>query len=206
MNWILLAALSALFEGINTILLKKSLAKIDEYLISFGISFFSFFPIAYLAYNNGIPEIGDNFLSNLLIVCLLDFIGIICTFRALKFSDVSLAMPLATFTPFFLLFTSPIMVGETISFMGYIGVGLIIFGSYFLNIQQSKKGFFAPFKALLSNRSSQLMLFTAALFSVTCNMHKIGILESSPLFYGATHQLVLGLYLLPFIFLRIKKI
>lgn len=188
MGWILLSVAAAMFEGVHNILSKQGLKKIDEKIVLWGITFGSFIFLCIPLALEGIPPIGDKFLTTLIIVCVMDTVGALMYLKAIKETDLSLALPLMTFTPLFLLFTSPFMVGEVPSFMGCMGVILIVVGSYCLNIHTFHKGPWEPFKALVSSRGPRIMLACAFLFSFTCNFHKIALLESSPIFYSATHQ------------------
>ncbi len=82
-----------------------------------------------------------------------------------------------------MLVTSPLIVGEYPNFFDYIGILLIVAGSYLLNIKEKSKGYLAPFKALLDEPGPKLMLIVAFLWSITSNFDKIGVKNSYPIFW-----------------------
>ncbi len=125
--------------------------------------------------------------------------------KALKSSDLSITVPMLTFTPLFLLITSPVMVGEFPGIFGLIGIFLIVTGSYLLNINHNKKSlsqgyrnrYLAPFKALLKEKGPRLMLVVAFIWSITSNIDKIGLQNSSPLFWVIAVDIYVALLMLP---------
>lgn len=124
--------------------------------------------------------------------------------KALKQSDISKSVPLLTFTPLFLLITSPLIVHEFPNFWGFIGIILIVFGSYVLNFNKRKGNYFAPFKLLLSETGPRYMLAVAFLWSISANIDKIGILNSSPLFWTISVTFLLTIFFLPIVLWRKK--
>ncbi len=111
---------------------------------------------------------------------------------------------MVTFTPLFLLLTSPLLLGESPSPLGMAGVLLIVLGSYLLNIHHRSRGYLAPFRALLSEPGPRLMLLVALLWSITANVDKIGLQHSSPMFYGFAINAFLALALLPLALRRLR--
>ena len=114
---------------------------------------------------------------------------------ALKESDVSLSVPIISFTPLFLLFLSPLILNEIPTAYGILGVILVVFGAYTLQISKRSDGALAPFKALFSQRGPQYMLAVALIYGVTSNYDKVGILNSSPIFWVGTIALLRSVFL-----------
>jgi len=104
--------------------------------------------------------------------------------RALKLADLSLAVPLVTFTPLFLLVTSPLIVGENPTVMDAVGIVCIVIGSYILNLKHRQQGLLAPFQALLTEKGPQLMLLVAFIWSLSSTIDKVGVKNSSPTFWA----------------------
>ncbi|GAB6036489.1 hypothetical protein JCM15519_10480 [Fundidesulfovibrio butyratiphilus] len=105
--------------------------------------------------------------------------------RALELGDLSLTAPMLTFTPLFLLVTSPIMVGETPQPWGVAGIVSVVGGAYIMNLGRWRSGPLEPFRALLRDRGVRLMLLVAFLWSISGNFDKIGLRNSSPNFWIA---------------------
>lgn len=99
-----------------------------------------------------VPEIDWIFLIVLVIRGVLNAFVSVIYIKAIKISPLSLTLPMLTFTPIFLLLTSPLIVGEFPSIIGVLGIILIVLGAYTLNIKDVKKGFFSPFKSLVKEK------------------------------------------------------
>jgi uncharacterized membrane protein len=124
----------------------------------------------------------------------------ICTIlymKAIKQTALSLTVPLVAFTPLFLLLTSPFMVGEFPDLSSIGGIFLIVIGSYVLNFNARLRGYLAPFRALFKESGPRLMLLVAFLWSITANCDKIGIRNSSPLFWSISATTFMSLVLAP---------
>jgi uncharacterized membrane protein len=92
------------------------------------------------------------------------------------------------------------MLGEYPSRVGIFGVLLIVAGAYILNIKQYKVGYLEPFKSIIREKGSRLMLIVAVIYSIGSNIDKIGITNSSPLFWIIATNFASAIVLLPFIF------
>ena len=88
-----------------------------------------------------------------------------------------------SFTPLFLLVISPIIVGEFPTSKGFIGIILIVVGSYLLNVNLKEKGILFPLKSLMKNKATRYMLIVAFIWSISANFDKKGIEASSILQY-----------------------
>ncbi len=114
----------------------------------------------------GIPALNTQFAIALLIGGSINAVTTILYIKAIKVSDLSLTVPLVALTPLFMLLTSPLIVGEYPNFFDYIGILLIVTGSYLLNIKEKSQGYLAPFKALLKEPGPKMMLIVAFLWSI----------------------------------------
>jgi len=107
-------------------------------------------------------------LRNVLLISLivpLEILSLILYIKAISFWKLSLTIPLLSITPLPLFLFSKLFLKDKISSGGVIGVLLIVFGSYILNISQYKEGILAPFIALFKEKGSRLMLIVALIFS-----------------------------------------
>ena len=197
MLWILFSFFTALFESLKDVFSKKSLKNIDEYVVSWSLRFFALPFLVPLLFFIEIPSLGNKFWLALLIGGSLNVITTILYMKAIKHSDLSITVPMVTFTPLFLLLTSPLIVGEFPSFFGLIGVLLIVAGSYTLNIKQRHEGYLAPFKALLKEKGPKLMLLVAFIWSITSNIDKIGVQNSSAIFWVIATDIFIALIMFP---------
>ena len=197
MLWFIFSFFTAFFESLKDVFSKKSLKNIDEYVVSWSLRFFALPFLVPLLFFIEIPSLGNKFWLALLIGGSLNVITTILYMKAIKHSDLSITVPMVTFTPLFLLLTSPLIVGEFPSFFGLIGVLLIVAGSYTLNIKQRHEGYLAPFKALLKEKGPKLMLLVAFIWSITSNIDKIGVQNSSAIFWVIATDIFIALIMFP---------
>lgn len=190
--WLIYASLAALFASLRDLTSKRGLQDVDEYLITWAARFFALPLFIPLLFFSEIPELGSDFAIAFLAAIALQIISNILYFRALKLSDLSLAIPMISFTPLFLLVTSPLIVGEIPTLWDILGIIFIVSGSYLLNLNRQQHGYLEPFKALFREKGAQLMLVVAFLWSLLANLNKVGVQNSSPLFWAEMDFLALA--------------
>ncbi|MEG4232649.1 EamA family transporter [Microcoleus sp. Pol11C3] len=197
MMWLIFALLSAFFEAVKDVVSKHNLKANDEYVVTWSLTFFTAAFLTPLLFIIEIPPLNQQFWIALLIGGSMNAVIALLYIKAIKLSDLSLTVPLVALTPLFMLLTSPLIVGEYPNFFDGIGVFLIVMGSYLLNIKEKSQGYLAPFKALLHQPGSKLMLLVAFLWSITTNFDKIGVQNSSPIFWVFALLTTMSVLLLP---------
>jgi uncharacterized membrane protein len=205
MVWFICSILTAFFESIKDIFSKRNLKDIDEYIVSWSLTLFALpFLVPFLFFIR-LPHLGNQFWTALFFGGSLNVIATILYMKAIKYSDLSLTVPMIAFTPLFLLTTSPLIVGEFPKFFGLIGIVLIVAGSYILNIKEKHKGYLAPFRALLKERGAKLMLVVAFIWSITSNFDKVGVENSSPVFWIIAIDTFIALVMAPIVFYKSQR-
>ena len=197
MTWLILGIFTAFFEAVKDVFGKQNLKKSDEYVVAWSLAFFSVIFLTPWVIYTGIPELNTQFWISLLIGGSINAVTTLLYIKAIKVSDLSLTVPLVALTPLFMLLTSPLIVGEYPKFFDYIGILLIVAGSYLLNIKEKSQGYLAPFKALLNEPGPKFMLIVAFLWSITSNFDKIGVKNSSPIFWLFSLFGTMSILLLP---------
>jgi len=205
MVWFIYAFLTAFFESMKDVFSKKSLKDMDEYVVAWSLTFFSLVFLLPMLFFIKIPTLTSQFWIALLIGGSLNLVATVVFMKAIKHSDLSLTIPMITFTPLFLLITSPIMLGEFPNLMGLIGVILIVMGAYIMKLKHMKRGLFAPFRALIKEKGPRLMLLVAFIWSITSNFDKIGVMNSSPMFWVAATGLFMAIVMLPVMLFKSKN-
>lgn len=192
MLWILLALLGAITNAGYFIIIKRSIASLDPNVLT-GIGFtcggLILFTISAI---RTFPVIGEDLYSAVAITAVLNIISLSLIFKSLSSSDLSLCIPMLSFTPVILTGTSFLLLHEVPSFFGFVGICIIVSGSYVLNISEGDMHFLDPVKTILRNRGSWYMLIVALLFAVSINYDKIALLNSDPFFGMALTVLSIG--------------
>ena len=195
MAWFGLSLLTALCESLKDVFSKKGLRDVDEYVMAWSLRFFALPFLLPILFFVKIPDLGNKFWPALLLGGGLNVITTILYMKAIKQSALSLTVPMVAFTPLFILVTSPLMVGELPNFWGVLSVLFIVAGSYVLNFSARSRGYFAPFRALFKEAGPRLMLLVAFLWSITANCDKIGVRNSTPLFWSIATTAFMSLVL-----------
>lgn len=208
--WLFFAALTAFFEACKNATGKQSLKSLDEYSVLFSFMSVGVVMLAPVLWaTGGIPPVKPGFWGALLMGGGLNILAFTLYIRALKLADLSLTVPLVTLTPLFLLATSPLIVQEWPTWADGVGVVLLVMGSYVLNLQPLTTPWaatmLAPLLAMTRNPGSRLMLCVAFLWSITSNFDKIGVVNSSPLFWAIALFAVIATGMVPFVFFRNKS-
>lgn len=205
MMWLVLAIASAICESLKDVVGKSSLkANVDSYLVSWALIAFTmpvFIPTFIYAY---IPlnSLNRTFWYSLLADTILSAISTVFYIKALAKADLSITVPLVSFSPFFLVFTSYWLLREIPKPLAFLGVLLVVAGAYILNQSQNNRGLLAPLKSLFTQQSSRLMLGVALCWGWTSAFDKLGVQNSSPLFFAASLYILTTVLLFPVLLWR----
>jgi len=188
---------TALAEALKDIFSKKNLFHIDEYVASFSMYLAISVLLLPIVAFSGLPEFSSRFVTALLVCSILQLAVILLYMKAIKRAELSTTVPLVSLSPLFMLITSPVLIGEFPEAAGLAGIVLIVTGTYILNRGDNTKNFWAPFKSIITNQSSRYMLMVAFIWSITANIDKVGVEETSPIFWAFSKGLLIMAYLFP---------
>jgi uncharacterized membrane protein len=193
MFWALLSGIGACTNATYFILNKKFLERLNpNQLAASGFLCTAVF-LLIISLINGIPAIGPDLVFAATVSTLLNIIGTMLTFRALVSSEISLSIPMLSFTPIFLVGTSALVLGEYPSVVGVVGILIIVAGSYILNTSAEHERITDPFRAMVSHPGVMGMLVVAFLYAISINFDKIVILNSDPYFGAGFTILLMGI-------------
>ena len=197
MAWIPLVLLVAFFDSLIDVLAKRTLRHVNAYVVAWSLRAFALCLLLPLLWQIGVPPLGNRFFLALLVGGGLNVATTVFYMKAIQASDLSVTMPMVTVTPLLLLITSPLLIGEFPTFLGFVGILFIVAGAYVINLREIRNGTLAPFRALLRENGPRWMLMVAVLWSIAANFDKIGVQNSSPLFWAAAINGALSLVLFP---------
>lgn len=201
MLWFVFALLTAIFASLRDLVSKRALQRIgDEYIITWSSRFLAlpfFLPLLFYQFFEQPPTWDSALAGTIAVVLVLQVISNIFYFRAIKLSDLSITVPMISFTPLFLLVTSPLIVGEYPGRWDIMGMLFIVGGSYILRIKNREQGYWAPIKALFRENGPRFMLAVAVFWSFLSTLNKLGVEQSSPIFWAALNSTVLATAMTP---------
>ncbi len=197
MNWFVLTLISSVALSLRELSVKRAGRDLSAAYMSWGLNFFMFlmFLIIMLMFHQG-HDFTLGFLKIVLAAGVMDTLATLFYLGAIKQGDLSKTIPMLCFIPVVQLFVTPVLVHENLSLPGMGGVLVVVVGSYILNIEK-QEGFFSPFRAIVHNKSTLMMLGTACLWGVSSSFHKIGIQQTSALFWGTCEIGLIALILFP---------
>ena len=194
MLWITLALATAFFNASAATLAKRGLSELRPWeMAMIPTAYAGLFCLLLLPFIR-IPEVDAAFwwawgLSLPLMVVALYF-----QYSAIQRSPLSLTMPYLSFTPAIVILTGFLLLDEVLNWWGMLGVLSIAAGGYVLNVEVgSGRGLADPIRAVFREPGSWRMLVTAAIFSLTGVFGRMGVLHSSPMFFGLTMLPGLGI-------------
>src|SRR5712692_1559134 len=95
-----------------------------------------------------LPHVDALFVVALLLSVVLNWAATLLSTMALKKADASLASPLLTFNPAFTLLVALFLLREVPGVRQSLGVMVVVFGAYLLEIKEARTGLLAPLRVL----------------------------------------------------------
>ncbi len=201
---IILVLLSAFLHSLKSLLIKSSVDK-QVFLWWYAtVGAVLYFPVFLFFYFKAQTPIND-----LLIyggtTSIIHFFYCIFFAKSYEHGDLSLVYPIMRASPALVLIFAVLFLGESVTLLGGLGVFLIVFGVYIINMKkltlsEIKKPIFSVFK----NRSTKyafLTMLTVAAYSV---FDKVGAEKIHPIVFGWTLTFMTLLLFTPYVFF-IKK-
>ncbi|MEK8022265.1 MAG: EamA family transporter [Candidatus Hydrogenedentota bacterium] len=196
-----LAALTAVFFGLNAYpartLGRRGRRAPEVAWMNFTISAPILFMVA-LAWGNWRFQPG--FFSGLAAGVAGNMIAYTLYFRAIRDTDLSIALPLVSLSPLFMLFTSRWMLGEEMTSTGTAGVVCVAIGAYLLGCARDRSDLAAPFRALWRDKGARSALAVSVVWSITSNIDKYCVRLSDPFTYSAIFALCSSVIYLPLLY------
>ena len=196
-SWIVLALISAFTFATSDALTKKALVRCNLYLIAWFRLIFSLPFLLIIMFIIPKPPLDSVFYASFAAALPIEILALVLYMKALKASPLSLTLPFLSLTPVFLIFVSYIVVGEKVSLQGFIGIVVLAAGGYVLHLHHMRKGLLDPFKTILKEKGSLLMICVAVIYSMTSSLGKMAIEHSSPLFFGVIYFFVMSILFAP---------
>lgn len=140
-----------------------------------------------------LPPLPLAFWSWVAVLLPLEILAMWLYMLAIRDSPLALTLPYLAFTP---VFTVPVgywLLGERVSPHGAAGIGLVVVGTYLLNLDlRSGVGWFSPFAAIARDRGSVLMLLVAVIYALTSVLGKAALAYVNPWQFAPLFYILLG--------------
>lgn len=143
-----------------------------------------------------LPPLPPPFWAWIAVLIPLETLAMLMYMQAIRDHALALTVPYLAFTPVLVVLTGWLVLGETVSGGGLVGILLVVAGSWLLNFEPAGQlglsRLLAPLKAIVVNRGSRLMLATASIYAVTSVGGKAAMQWMPPQQFGAFYFAVLG--------------
>ncbi len=195
-NWIYITLFCAFSLAISDAVTKRYFAEQkagDILLVRFGLTGFILTPLWLI---QPWPSPDTEFWLWVLALMPIDILAMWLYTLAIRDCPLSHTLPYLAFTPVFTILTGYIVLGETVTVKGFIGIIAIVAAAYLLNVNDARrswKGLLLPFRVLWTEKGPKYMLLVAALFSLTSVLGKGAMQYVPSLFFGAFYFSFLGM-------------
>jgi drug/metabolite transporter (DMT)-like permease len=126
----------------------------------------------------------------------LELVAMLLYMRAIRDHALSLTLPYMAFTPVFILLLGYLLLGETVDSRGIAGIVMVVLGSWLLNFESvgrlKLRALLAPFRAVVYNPGSRMMLLAAFIYAFTAAGSKVAMQAVGSDGFGALYFAVVG--------------
>ncbi len=202
---IILALFNGCLWALLDLLRKKSLEYLNEFTIAFILVFSQLILFSILLFFSSSIIMSVNYFYYYFPLILLNAISLIIFLKAIKMEDISLSIPILSFTPLFAAVYAYFVLDEKLHFLEFIGIISILIGVIFLYSQKMnlKCLLNSPIR-IINNYSARYMIITSLIWSLTPVLDKKGLQYTDIYFHGFLQSL--GTIFLLTIFFYNKKI
>jgi len=173
MNWFLLAFISAVFSAVSTISEKKALFSLKALDFSFLVSVVTLvFSIPFF-FNIQYNTLFTISIAVLFLKTLLNAGAYLSVMQAIKSMEVSEALPLIALSPGLVAILGAPMIGDTLHLHEWLGILLMVTGTYILELRKNNSGIFQPFKLMLGSHKYLYVFIALILFTVTSLLDRL---------------------------------
>lgn len=204
--WVVLGVLTALGTSLQDIITRKAAREINRYVVVWGWWVFSLPWLWIYAISQPKPVIEEGFYGVVCCAALCLTVAVINYVKAVETGDISLSIPILSFTPVLLLFTSPLITKEIPSLDGAFGILVILVGTYLLFLPAQAAHWSHPLRRIFLNKGSRHMMVVVLMFSLSGSFDKVGILKSSAVYYLLHLITLLSVCLTVLMFMKCRNV
>ncbi len=179
MEWYIIAFISALLSAFAAVSQKKMLFNMNALDFSLILSLFNVLFALVLIPSIQFNEISALSLAILYCKTIFGAVAFLFVMLAIKNLEISGALPLMILTPALVALSAFVILGESISLIEIVGMGLLLFGIYVLETS-CESNIFHSFKVFKASRYKHFLIGAILLFTVSSVIDK---------FLLKTHQL-----------------
>lgn len=199
---ICLVLISAFFHALKSFFLKRSKDKFSFLFLYYNISILVYLPLLiYFVLSEGVDWVALFFWGMVSGVC--HFFYMICFAKAMEKGDLSLVYPIIRSSPALVLVCAVFFLGEDVSIRGVLGISLIVFGVYSINLDGlSFQSLSQPLMKLYYEPSLQWGLLTMLTVTAYSIVDKQGAITNHPMIFACALPIFSSIYFSPYFLAR----
>lgn len=187
---LLLAILNGVFWSLLDLLRKKTLSYYSEFEVAFTLTSFQFIFFSLFVYFDTYYITSKLYFIYLLPLVLLNTISLYLFLKAIKLSDISLSIPLLSFTPLFTAVYAYFFLYEKLNFTELVGIILILTGVILLYAKAINiKGIISSPINIFKSYSARYMILISLIWSLTPVLDKKSLQYVNISFHGFLQSL-----------------
>ncbi|MFO7526412.1 MAG: EamA family transporter [Ignavibacteriaceae bacterium] len=208
MTWFYLALISAVFSALAAVSEKKVLFKLDALDFSFFVSIITLFFSIPFFFDAPVNLSLSTPLIILFVKAILSAMAFLCVMLAIKNLEISEALPLLALSPGLVAILGVLLIQDTLVLNEWIGLLLMLIGTYILELRKDDKSVFDPFRSLFRFNKYKFVFFALILFSVTSLIDRVLLKDFKlpPFTFMAYQQLFFAIIFSVLILFRKKKL
>ena len=191
MLWAISAFGGAVLDAGYYALAKRFLASVADEVLAAGAFLATSVLLLLISFTKGIPPVSPALIQPVVITGTLNIIAAALVFYTLRRTDLSLAIPIITFTLVFLAGTSYLVLGEVPTAAGMAGILLIVLGAFCIQVSPGRSGHSSPWDRARW-KGIATMFGVAFLYSLSLPFDKAVVLASDAVFGSALVCLYIG--------------
>lgn len=126
--------------------------------------------------------------------------------RSFEYGELSLVYPIMRSSPAVVAVLAVIFLNETISLLGALGIAIVVFGAYIVNLKGlSFQDILKPFTQIFSDKGTMYAFLTMLSVALCTLVDKLAVNDLSPFFYAYLHEFANLILFTPYI-LKHRKI
>ena len=196
--------ISSILWGFFDLIRKVCLEFLSTTQIVYIILFSQLIIFLFCLYYSSLTITNFNYFILLLIISFLNIVALYFFLNALKNEEISLCIPLLSYSPLFSLLFSKVFLNEVLTLFEYLGIFIIFFGSFvlFSKSLQTRDLLISPFN-LIKNKGAQKIILVTLIWSLIPVLDKKSLLYTDIFFHGFLQSLIGILFL--YLFIRVPK-
>ena len=183
MIWLGWALACALGIGLVDVLSKRALQEFEPWIVGVARLGFALPALAVPLCWATRPVLTPTFWGTVAVMLPLEVIAFLCLLKALRVAPLAETVPFLCLSPLFTVLASWLILGERITWLGFLGICAIGAGGYLLYGHELRHGALGPLRAMARSEGTRLMVLVAVLYSVTSALGKQATLLAGPLIF-----------------------